>query len=39
MNIVEIYNQIWAFILDTLAKIGVNFDTSKLPEWLNVPQA
>ena len=36
MNLEVIYNRIWAFILDILAKVGVNFDASKLPEWLGV---
>jgi hypothetical protein len=35
--IVEIYNKIWEFILKVLAEAGVNFDVTKVPEWLNVP--
>ena len=35
--IVNIYNQIWRFILKVLAEAGVNFDVTKVPEWLNVP--
>ena len=36
MNLEVIYNRIWAFILDILAKAGVNVDLSKIPSWLNV---
>ena len=35
--IVDIYNKIWLFILDVLAKAGVAFDATRVPEWLNVP--
>ena len=38
-KIVEIYNKIWLFILDILAKANIDVDLSKVPEWLNVPQA
>ena len=39
MNFEVLYNRIWSFVLTVLAKAGINFDTTKLPEWLNVPQA
>lgn len=35
--IVDLYNKIWLFILDILAEAGIAFDTTKVPEWLNVP--
>ena len=38
-KIVEIYNEIWKFILKVLADANVNVDLSKVPSWLNVPQA
>ena len=38
-KIVAIYNEIWKFIIKVLADAGVNFDASKLPGFLNIPQA
>lgn len=35
--IVNLYNQIWLFILKVLAEAGIDFDATRVPEWLNVP--
>ena len=35
--IVDIYNKIWIFILKVIKEAGINFDVTKVPEWLNVP--
>ena len=35
--IVDIYNKIWLLILGILKEVGIEFDASKAPEWLNIP--
>ena len=36
-KILEIYNKIWIFVLETLKKAGITPDFSNVPEWLNIP--